>query len=91
MAVGNDAAKVAMRAGGLAAGTARDLHNTAMDSSRGAATWFDDYAWMGEFGSIYSDQYGFRQSGFKTMLDHHTAEDRKLKMVLIMVLLLSGI
>lgn len=75
MAVGNDAAKVALRVGGLAAGTSRDVHNTAMASSRGDSTWFDNYSWMGEFGSIYTDQYGYRQSGFKPLLDHHHQED----------------
>lgn len=77
LAVKNPSAKKALRAGGFGLGLTRDLHDTAMDSARGKSTWIDDWAWKGQYSSIYIDQRGYKRTTFSPLLQYHYDKDSK--------------
>ena len=70
-------AKVGLRAAGLAVGFANDMHETVLDSSRGKATWLDEWALLGGFGSRRINEFGLPESSFLDVQRYYLKKDQE--------------
>lgn len=74
----NNIFKFGLRAAGLATGTVNNGLEMVMKSADGGATELDRWAFMGNFGSVYTTENGFRKSSFQPIVRYYEQRDRNM-------------
>ncbi|NBV98601.1 MAG: hypothetical protein EBR67_03700 [Proteobacteria bacterium] len=75
--VKNPLLKLGLRLSSLGVGLANDTVESMIDSSRGKATWLDKLGFLGNYGTVFTDQYGFDQGGYSPIREHYEKKDRE--------------
>ena len=48
-----------------------------IDSSRGHSNWLDKIGFLGGYGTVTTDQFGFGQRSYKWVTDHYEKRDHE--------------
>jgi hypothetical protein len=77
MKVKNPYLKLGLRLSSLGVGLGNDFVESAIDSSRGKANWLDKIGFLGNFGTVYTDQYGFDQGSYSPIRQYYNKRDQE--------------
>lgn len=75
--VKNPYAKLALRLSSLGVGLTNDTVEAMIDSSRGKTNWLDKIGFLGSFGTVTTDQYGFDQRSYAGIREHYEKKDHE--------------
>jgi hypothetical protein len=77
MKVKNPMLKLGLRLSSLGVGLGNDFVESAIDSSRGKANWLDKIGFLGNFGTVFTDQYGFDQGSYSPIREYYHKRDKE--------------
>jgi hypothetical protein len=77
MKVRNPLLKLGLRLSSLGVGLGNDFVESAIDSSRGKANWLDKIGFLGSYGTVFTDQYGFDQGSYSFIRKHYEKRDKE--------------